>query len=368
LSTEISEQQILDALSQVIDPELGKDIVSLEFIKNLRIAGGDVSLDLELTTTACPLKDKLKSEVEAAVNSVEGVNSVSVSLTARAQGAGAQERKEHSTDPWAGRAPIPGVDKIIAVASGKGGVGKSTVAVNLATALAADGMKVGLLDADVYGPSVAMMMGVDAEEQLKALGEKIIPIERHGVKMMSIAFLMQGKRSAVIWRGPMVASLAPAGYRRRPADSGADRSDRRRCHRHHSSAHRRAGRLARNRDVSETRCAGHRPGREHEQVCLPRLRSSARPVPPRRSRGGGEKLQHAGDRPRSHRAVGRHPRRRGHADRYRRSRVFRRLCLARCSRFSGRSAQVGDGAAERFRLRIKRFCDISIVVSIVYNC
>jgi len=207
LSTEISEQQILDALSQVIDPELGKDIVSLEFIKNLRIAGGDVSLDLELTTTACPLKDKLKSEVEAAVNSVEGVNSVSVSLTARAQGAGAQERKEHSTDPWAGRAPIPGVDKIIAVASGKGGVGKSTVAVNLATALAADGMKVGLLDADVYGPSVAMMMGVDAEEQLKALGEKIIPIERHGVKMMSIAFLMQGKRSAVIWRGPMVASL-----------------------------------------------------------------------------------------------------------------------------------------------------------------
>ena len=207
MSTEISEQQILDALSQVIDPELGKDIVSLGFIKNLRIAGGDVSLDLELTTPACPLKDKLKSEVEAVVNSVEGVNSVSVSLTARAQSAGAKERKEHSTDPWAGRAPIPGVDKIIAVASGKGGVGKSTVAVNLATALAADGMKVGLLDADVYGPSVAMMMGVDAGEQLKALGEKIIPIERHGVKMMSIAFLMQGKRSAVIWRGPMVASL-----------------------------------------------------------------------------------------------------------------------------------------------------------------
>ena len=210
MNLEITEKQVLEALGRVIDPELKKDVVSLGFIKNLKIDGASVSFDLELTSPNCPIKNKLKSQAEEAVMGVEGVEKVEIDLTARKKdhtescSAGGQE-KQH--DPWADRAPIPGVKKVVAVASGKGGVGKSTIAVNLALALAKKGQAVGLLDADIYGPSVAMMMGVEPGTQLHALGDKIVPIERHGVKMISVAFMMQERNTAVIWRGPMVANL-----------------------------------------------------------------------------------------------------------------------------------------------------------------
>ena len=194
---EISRTQVFEALKDVIDPELGKDIVSLGFVKNLEINGGAVSFDLELTSPKCPVKDMLKTQAEDAVKKIDGVSSVEINLTARPEG----------KDPWAGRAPIPGVKRLIAVASGKGGVGKSTVAVNLAAALAEAGQKVGLLDADIYGPSVAMMMGVPHGEQPKVLGDTIVPLERYGVKLMSIAFLLPEANAPVIWRGPMVANL-----------------------------------------------------------------------------------------------------------------------------------------------------------------
>jgi ATP-binding protein involved in chromosome partitioning len=192
-----NESEVLEALKQVMDPELGKDIVTLGFIKNVQISGDAVSFDLELTSPACPVKETLKKQAGDAVKALPGVERVDVRLTARSK----------EKDPWSERSPIPGVKSIVAVASGKGGVGKSTVAVNLALALAAGGLSVGLLDADVYGPSVAMMMGVPLEERPKALGEQLIPIERHAVKMMSIAFLLQETDAPIIWRGPMVANM-----------------------------------------------------------------------------------------------------------------------------------------------------------------
>jgi ATP-binding protein involved in chromosome partitioning len=196
------QRLVTDALRKVAHPEKGGDIVAMGYIKNLRVQDGAVTLDLSLKGHKCKYKDQLKSEVEKAAAAVEGIASVTVNLVEQAEQQGAQGK-----NPWADRAPIPGVKKIVAVASGKGGVGKSTVAVNLALALAGEGLSVGLLDADIYGPSVAMMMGVPVGVEINVLGDKIIPVERHGVKMMSVAFLMEQKSTAVIWRGPMVANM-----------------------------------------------------------------------------------------------------------------------------------------------------------------
>ncbi len=187
----VTEQQVLDALRAVIDPDLRRDIVSLGFVKDVKICDGTVGFKIELTTPACPVKDLMKAQATEAVLKVPGVKAVNVEMTAqvRSRQVGAEDI-------------LPTVKHVIAVASGKGGVGKSTVSVNLAVALAQLGAKVGLLDADVYGPSVPLLMGT--RETPRVVNDRIIPVERYGVQMMSLGFLLPDDQ-AVVWRGPMVA-------------------------------------------------------------------------------------------------------------------------------------------------------------------
>jgi ATP-binding protein involved in chromosome partitioning len=198
----LSEQAIWDALRTVQEPDLGRDLVSLNMIKDLRISPeGRVSLTVVLTTPACPLKARIESEVQAAVMRVPGVSGVEVQMTSNVTSM--PQRAEL----------LPGVRNIIGVASGKGGVGKSTVSANLAIALAQAGARVGLLDADIYGPNQPLMLGLrDAQPELRLVeaenGEQVemlLPVEKHGIKIMSMGFLI-GEDQPVIWRGPMLNS------------------------------------------------------------------------------------------------------------------------------------------------------------------
>jgi len=189
----LTSANVLDSLRIVKDPDLHRDIVSLNFIKDLTIRGTAVSLSIELTTPACPVRDELKAQaVQAVRDQIEGVGEISVTMTSNVR---ASAPSQHVN-------LLPGVKNTIAVASGKGGVGKSTVAVNLAVALALDGATVGLIDADIYGPSIPLMMGINERPQLA--GQKLIPLTAHGVRVMSIGFLVDASQ-AVIWRGPMVS-------------------------------------------------------------------------------------------------------------------------------------------------------------------
>ncbi|HZM00102.1 MAG TPA: Mrp/NBP35 family ATP-binding protein [Planctomycetota bacterium] len=183
-------EQVLTALRGVQDPDLHRDIVSLGFVKDLAVEGDRVRLRLELTTPACPVKDRLKEECERLVGALPGVRSVQVALSAEVR----------STRP-AG-AVMPGVKHVVAVASGKGGVGKSTAAANIALALARDGAAVGLLDADIYGPSMPTMFGTTAKPQ-PAGGNRFHPVYAQGLKLMSIGFLVDPDQP-MVWRGPMV--------------------------------------------------------------------------------------------------------------------------------------------------------------------
>ena len=190
--TQLSEQTVLDSLKQIIDPDLRKDIVTLGFIRDLKIFGGDVAFRIVLTTPACPVKEEMEQQATEIVRSLDGVTSVKVTMDAEVpQGRGI-----------ANNVAIPGVKNIIAVSSGKGGVGKSTVAVNLAVALAADGAKVGLMDADVYGPNVPMMLGTGYNQPEIANGQ-LVPIQAHGIKMISMAVLVPPDKPMIL-RGPML--------------------------------------------------------------------------------------------------------------------------------------------------------------------
>jgi ATP-binding protein involved in chromosome partitioning len=191
----IEQTQILQALRSVQDPDLHKDIVSLGFVKHLAIDGGAVSFTIELTTPACPMKEQMKAQAQAAVSALPGVSSVTITMTAQVRAA---------VSPDLNKAPIPGVKNVIAVGAGKGGVGKSTVAVNLALALAQKGSRVGLIDADIYGPNIPMMLGL--KSQLATDGEKILPAERYGLQVVSMGFLASDD-APVIWRGPMLHSV-----------------------------------------------------------------------------------------------------------------------------------------------------------------
>ncbi len=189
----VTPDALLEALKSVQDPDLHRDIVTLGFVKDIEISEeGGVSFKIELTTPACPVKDLLEEEARQAALAVDGVTSVHIEMTARVRSRDTQQEDL-----------LPGVSQVIAIASGKGGVGKSTVTVNLAIALARTGARVGLLDADIYGPSIPMMMGCAGERPLTS-ESKIIPIEAFGVKLMSIGFLLE-EGQAVLWRGPMVA-------------------------------------------------------------------------------------------------------------------------------------------------------------------
>jgi ATP-binding protein involved in chromosome partitioning len=190
----VTEQAVLAALATIQDPDLHRDIVSLGFIKDVRIAGGKVAFTIELTTPACPVRQQMEEAARAAVGALPGVHEVDVSMTSRV-----------TTSPDRRSSYLPGVRNTIAVASGKGGVGKSTVAANLAVALQKTGAGVGLMDADVYGPCIPRLMGaMDAVQH--TVDGKVLPPVQHGVKIMSMGFFLP-KDEAVIWRGPMLHKM-----------------------------------------------------------------------------------------------------------------------------------------------------------------
>ncbi|HWU38781.1 MAG TPA: Mrp/NBP35 family ATP-binding protein, partial [Candidatus Acidoferrum sp.] len=181
-------------LSTVKDPEIHRDLVSLGMIKNLRIDGPDVGFEVVLTTPACPLKSQIERECREALAGLPGIGQVTIRM-------GSNVVASRGTTQPGG---IPGVKNIVAVASGKGGVGKSTVSVNLAVALAETGATVGLLDADIYGPSIPLMMGIHKVPDVTP-DQRMIPVEAHGVKLMSLGFLLPDPSAPVVWRGPMLA-------------------------------------------------------------------------------------------------------------------------------------------------------------------
>ncbi len=187
----VSEASVLAALRTVQEPELGGDLVTRNMIKDLRIDGSDVAFTIELTTPACPLKDQIEAEVRRALAPV-GVQGIALEWGATVRRAA----------PRSAEQLVPGVKNVIAVASGKGGVGKSTVSVNLAVALAKAGATVGLLDADITGPNIPMMMGIDGQPGASP-SNKILPLERHGVKVISIQFFVP-EGQPIVWRGPLI--------------------------------------------------------------------------------------------------------------------------------------------------------------------
>jgi len=201
MGTALDRDAVLNALRVVIDPDIRRDIVALNFVKDLAITDGRVAFTIELTTPACPVKDQMRDQAVAAVRAVPGVSDVEVQLTAKVRSA---------TAPESGRPPVPGVKNVIAVGAGKGGVGKTTVAVNLALALAKCGSRVGILDGDIYGPNVPIMMGI--QTQLTTDGKRIVPAEKYGVQVVSVGFLTTDD-SPIIWRGPMLHQAVQQFFR-----------------------------------------------------------------------------------------------------------------------------------------------------------
>jgi ATP-binding protein involved in chromosome partitioning len=183
---------VWEALRQVQDPDLKRDLVTLGMIEDLTVAGDRVSFTLVLTTAACPLKDEIEAECRTAVGAVSGVRHVEIRTTSRVR---------KPKDPTAERRALPGVAHVIAIGSGKGGVGKSTVSANLAASLAASGARVGLLDGDIYGPNLPRMLGVRRQPMVR--DGRVMPVEAWGLRFMSMGLLVdQGE--AVVWRGPML--------------------------------------------------------------------------------------------------------------------------------------------------------------------
>ncbi len=185
---------IVEALKSIKDPDLGRDIVSLGFVKDVKFCGGVAAVTIELTTPACPVKDQMREEARQAILALDGIDEANVEMTARVRS---------SSSESAGL--LPGVKNVIPVASGKGGVGKSTVSANLAAALAQSGAQVGLMDADVYGPSIPTLMGI-SEKPVTGPNQQIIPVTQYDLKIISMGFFLPEEK-AVIWRGPMLDKM-----------------------------------------------------------------------------------------------------------------------------------------------------------------
>jgi len=193
--SQVSERDVIAALSKVNDPELHRDLVSLKMVQDVRILPeGAIKLRIDLTTPACPMKGRIQSDVEAALLALPGVSKVELEWGSQVR------RSSHAAQG----SFIPGVKNVILVGAGKGGVGKSTVALNLAAALRMEGATVGLLDADFYGPSVPLMTGLSGKPTSKD-GKSLEPMDAHGLKVMSIGFLVDADQ-AMVWRGPMLHS------------------------------------------------------------------------------------------------------------------------------------------------------------------
>jgi ATP-binding protein involved in chromosome partitioning len=187
----VTREQVMDALRTIQDPDLHKDIVTLGFVKDVKVDGETVDFTIELTTPACPVKDEMKAEAERKVAALPGVGTARATMTADVRARGGF-----------GRQAVPGIRNIVAVGAGKGGVGKSTTAVNLAVALRATGARVGLMDTDVYGPNIPQMLGVHEPPEVSE-DRKMIPPEAHGIKVISMGMLVPPDQP-VIWRGPML--------------------------------------------------------------------------------------------------------------------------------------------------------------------
>lgn len=195
----LDRTSVLDVLRPVQDPELQKSLVELNMIRNVEIAGGKVSFTLVLTTPACPLRELIVEDCQKAVQTLPGVKDVAIAVTA--------ETPQQKSMP--DRAGIQGVKNIVAISSGKGGVGKSTVAVNIAVALAQSGAAVGMIDADIYGPNTPTMLGLEGaivEVRKEAQGDVLQPAFNHGIKLVSMGFLID-KDQPVVWRGPMLNGI-----------------------------------------------------------------------------------------------------------------------------------------------------------------
>lgn len=187
----VTQEQVLSVLRTIEDPDLHKDIVTLGFVKDVKIAGGEVDFTIELTTPACPVKDQMKTEAEEKVGVLPGVSVARAKMTADVRARGGF-----------GRQAVAGVRNIIAVGAGKGGVGKSTTSVNLAVALSRRGARVGLMDADVYGPNIPQMLGIKDQPEVSD-DKKMIPPVAHGIKVISMGMLVPADQP-IIWRGPML--------------------------------------------------------------------------------------------------------------------------------------------------------------------
>ena len=198
----ITEDAVKQALQTVKYPGFSRDVISFGIVKQIAVNGGAVSVHMDLNSSNREAAQQIKTESERALRTLPGITNVFVEVKTQAAAPGPGGQSAGAPNPWAGQNKMPGVQRVIAIASGKGGVGKSTVSVNLSCALKHLGARVGLLDCDIYGPSIPLMMGVHEKPTISE-DEKLVPPQNYGIKLMSMGFLIEGD-NPVIWRGPMI--------------------------------------------------------------------------------------------------------------------------------------------------------------------
>ena len=280
-----TRDQVLEALKVVIDPELRRDIVELEMVRAIEIRdGGAVDVTVSLTTPGCPIKNHFETAVADAVRSLDGVTAVNVGFDVLTDQEKAGLQRKLGRPGGLPEGALAQVYDVWCIGSGKGGVGKSSLTVNLAAALAAEGKKVGVLDADVWGYSIPRMLGLGAERPKVSAERKILPLEAHGLKVMSIGFFLD-EDEAVVWRGPMLHKALtqfledvawgeldhllidlPPGHRRRVDDARLAAPAGEVPHRHHAAADRAEGRAPLGADGRQGQARDRRRDREHVRL------------------------------------------------------------------------------------------------------